>query len=52
MGLAIARRLEAAVPPAWQFDSALGERKLREQLAVATLLGFNAQDQPLRLSPV
>ena len=30
--------------PAWQFDSALGERKLREQLQVATLAGFNAQD--------
>ncbi|MDE2080340.1 MAG: DNA mismatch repair protein MutS [Burkholderiales bacterium] len=29
--------------PAWQFDSALGERKLREQLQVATLAGFNAQ---------
>ncbi|MBI5722273.1 MAG: DNA mismatch repair protein MutS [Burkholderiales bacterium] len=30
--------------PAWQFDAALGERKLREQLRVATLAGFNAQD--------
>jgi DNA mismatch repair protein MutS len=30
--------------PAWQFDSSLGERKLREQLGVATLAGFNAQD--------
>ncbi len=30
--------------PAWQFDSALGERKLRAQLQVATLAGFNAQD--------
>jgi DNA mismatch repair protein MutS len=30
--------------PAWQFDSALGERKLREQLQVATLAGYNAQD--------
>jgi DNA mismatch repair protein MutS len=30
--------------PAWQFDSALGERKLREQLQVASLAGFNAQD--------
>ncbi|MBL8340946.1 MAG: DNA mismatch repair protein MutS [Rubrivivax sp.] len=30
--------------PAWQFDAALGERKLREQLGVATLAGFNAQD--------
>jgi len=30
--------------PAWQFESALGERKLREQLKVASLAGFNAQD--------
>ncbi|HZF79281.1 MAG TPA: DNA mismatch repair protein MutS [Rubrivivax sp.] len=30
--------------PAWQFDTTLGERKLREQLQVATLAGFNAQD--------
>jgi DNA mismatch repair protein MutS len=30
--------------PAWQFDTALGERKLREQLQVASLAGFNAQD--------
>ena len=32
--------------PAWQFDSSLGERKLREQLQVASLAGFNAQDLP------
>ena len=30
--------------PAWQFDSDLGDRKLREQLQVASLAGFNAQD--------
>ena len=30
--------------PAWQFDTDLGERKLREQLQVASLAGFNAQD--------
>ncbi len=30
--------------PGWQFDRALGERKLREQLKVAHLSGFNAQD--------
>jgi DNA mismatch repair protein MutS len=30
--------------PAWQFDTELGERKLREQLQVASLSGFNAQD--------
>ncbi len=33
--------------PSWQFDSALGERKLREQLQVASLAGFNAQDLPV-----
>jgi DNA mismatch repair protein MutS len=33
--------------PAWQFDGALGERKLREQLHVASLAGFNAQDLPV-----
>jgi len=30
--------------PAWQFDAALGSRKLCEQLRVASLAGFNAQD--------
>ena len=29
--------------PAWQFDTALGLRKLCEQLQVASLAGFNAQ---------
>jgi len=33
--------------PAWQFDTTLGERKLREQLQVASLAGFNAQDLPV-----
>ena len=33
--------------PAWQFDAKLGERKLREQLQVASLAGFNAQDVPV-----
>ena len=32
--------------PAWQFDSALGERKLLAQLQVGTLQGLNAQDLP------
>jgi DNA mismatch repair protein MutS len=32
--------------PAWQFDAALGERKLREQLRVASLAGFNADQLP------
>jgi len=30
--------------PAWQFDAALGQRKLCEQLRVASLAGFNAQE--------
>ncbi|CAN5258760.1 DNA mismatch repair protein MutS [soil metagenome] len=30
--------------PSWQFDTALGLRKLCEQLRVASLAGFNAQD--------
>jgi len=30
--------------PAWQFETALGERKLCTQLRVASLAGFNAQD--------
>jgi DNA mismatch repair protein MutS len=33
--------------PAWQFDAALGTRKLCEQLGVAHLAGLNAQDLPL-----
>ena len=32
--------------PSWQFDAALGTRKLCEQLRVASLAGFNAQDLP------
>ena len=33
--------------PAWQFDTALGQRKLCEQLRVASLAGLNAQDLPV-----
>jgi len=33
--------------PAWQFDRALGVRKLCELLKVASLQGFNAQDLPV-----
>ncbi len=40
-GIAITQR------PGWQFDSALGVRKLCAQLQVASLAGFNAQDVPL-----
>jgi DNA mismatch repair protein MutS len=32
--------------PGWQFDSALGARKLCEQLRVATLAGYQAEDMP------
>ncbi len=37
-------RLTLTHRPAWQFDTALGLRKLCEQLRVASLAGFNAQD--------
>jgi DNA mismatch repair protein MutS len=37
-------RLPLTHRPAWQFDAALGARKLGEQLRVATLAGHNAQD--------
>ena len=40
-GIAITQR------PSWQFDAALGVRKLCEQLQVASLAGFNAQELPL-----
>jgi DNA mismatch repair protein MutS len=33
--------------PAWQFDAALGARKLAAQFKVASLAGFNAQDLTL-----
>jgi DNA mismatch repair protein MutS len=33
--------------PTWQFETALGERKLCAQLNVASLAGFNAQDLPV-----
>ncbi len=39
-----AQRCARTARPAWQFDSALGQRKLCEQLQVAGLGGFNAQD--------
>jgi len=32
--------------PGWQFDAALGARKLQEQLGVATLAGYGAEDLP------
>ncbi|MES2227265.1 MAG: DNA mismatch repair protein MutS [Pseudomonadota bacterium] len=37
-------RLTITQRPAWQFDTALGLRKLCDQLRVASLAGFNAQD--------
>jgi DNA mismatch repair protein MutS len=39
--------LPITVRPSWQFDAALGVRKLCAQLQVASLAGFNAQDLPL-----
>jgi DNA mismatch repair protein MutS len=39
-----AARVTVTHRPAWQFDAALGMRKLCGQLRVATLAGFNAQD--------
>jgi DNA mismatch repair protein MutS len=33
--------------PEWQFDAALGQRKLQEALQAASLAGWNAQDLPL-----
>jgi DNA mismatch repair protein MutS len=41
-----ATRAARTTRPGWQFDSALGERKLREQLQVATLAGFGADKLP------
>ncbi|WP_407062231.1 DNA mismatch repair protein MutS [Caldimonas mangrovi] len=37
-------RLAVTKRPGWQFDAALGARKLCEQLRVVSLAGFNAQD--------
>jgi DNA mismatch repair protein MutS len=39
-----ASRIAITHRPDWQFDAALGARKLCEQLRVASLAGFNAQD--------
>lgn len=45
---AAAQQCGAAIThrPAWQFDSALGRRKLCEQLRTASLQGFNAEELP------
>ncbi|MDT8997865.1 DNA mismatch repair protein MutS [Paucibacter sp. APW11] len=40
----LAARLPITNRPGWQFDSALGARKLCEQLGVASLQGLNAQE--------
>jgi len=40
----LAARLPITNRPSWQFDTQLGARKLCEQLGVASLQGFNAQD--------
>jgi DNA mismatch repair protein MutS len=39
-----ATRLTVSYAQSWQFDAPLGQRKLCEQLGVASLQGFNAQD--------
>lgn len=39
-------RIAVTHRPDWQFDAALGMRKLCEQLRVASLAGFNAQELP------
>ena len=45
---AISQHRAARTPrPPWQFDTALGERKLCALLKVASLQGFNAQDLPV-----
>jgi DNA mismatch repair protein MutS len=43
---AAALRAAKTARPAWQFDAALGQRKLCEQLKVASLQAFGAQDLP------
>ncbi len=43
----LAPRAARTARPAWQFESALGERKLCAQLGVQSLAGFNAQDLPV-----
>ena len=42
----LAARAPITNRPSWQFDAALGARKLCEQLAVASLQGYNAQNMP------
>ncbi|MDR0457731.1 MAG: DNA mismatch repair protein MutS, partial [Burkholderiaceae bacterium] len=42
-----AARFAVTHRPGWQFDAALGRRKLLEQLGAATLAGWNADDLPL-----
>ncbi|MBT9455025.1 MAG: DNA mismatch repair protein MutS [Burkholderiaceae bacterium] len=39
----VAARVPTTYRPAWQFDAGLGNRKLCEQLGVASLAGYNAQ---------
>ncbi len=42
-GAVLAARAPITNRPSWQFDTALGARKLCEQLGVASLAGYNAQ---------
>jgi hypothetical protein len=48
---ALQHRAARTARPAWQFDTALGERKLCEQLKVASLQGFNAHRTCRRPTP-
>ena len=41
-----ANALTMTMRPQWQFDAALGQRKLQELLRVASLAAWNAQDLP------
>ena len=44
--LKLAQSFSLTPRPAWQFDAALGQRKLCEQLQTASLQAFSAQDLP------
>jgi len=44
---ALAQRAARTARPSWQFDAALGQRKLCAQLKVASLAGYGAQDLSL-----
>jgi DNA mismatch repair protein MutS len=47
MGSSTANALYTTARPEWQFDAALGQRKLLDALQAASLASWNAQDLPL-----